>query len=193
VQELDVELERWQRQWHAQEAVPPDLVKTVEAGTRAMRRGLIAEVIVTVVMGGGAIGWALVSRRLDVIVLAIAVWIFIAIAWTASTLLRRGAWEPVTTTTSAFVEISILRCERNLQAIAIQAVLYVIILTFDLVWLYFYRAETSVRDLLMRPPTLITLFIVTPLVAAAAVWYRRRLQRELKNLTELSLQPHESP
>jgi len=38
--------------------------------------------------------------RADVIVLAIAVWFFISIAWTASTLLRRGAWQPVTATTS---------------------------------------------------------------------------------------------
>ena len=185
MQELDLELERWQRQWRAQDAVPADLAKAVDAGTRNMRRGLIAEVVITVVMGGGALGWALASRRPDVIVLAIAVWIFIAMAWTASLLLRRGAWQPVTATTSAFVEISILRCERNLQAIAIQAVLYVVILTFDLIWLYYYRAESSVGELLMRPAVVVTLAIVTPLLAGAAVWYRRRVRRELRNLAQL--------
>lgn len=185
MQEMDLELERWQRQWRAQQVVPFDLAKSVEAGTRNMRRGVIAEIVVTVVMGGGALTWAVAARRADVIVLAIAVWFFISIAWTASTLLRRGAWQPVTATTSAFVDISILRCERNLQAIAVQAGLYVVILVFDLVWLYVYRAESSVAEFLMRPAVLAFLFLVTPLFAAAAMWYRRRLLRELKNLNEL--------
>jgi hypothetical protein len=185
--EMDVELERWQRQWQAQEAVPPDLATAVEAGTRSMRRGVIAEIAVTVIMGGGSIAWAVVSGRFDVMLLAIAVWIFIAVAWTASLLLRRGAWQPLTATTSAFVEISILRCERNLQAIWIQAALFIVILTFDLVWLYFYREESSVRDLMMRPPTLIALLLVTPMLAAVAMWYRRRLRRELKRLRSVRL------
>lgn len=185
MKDMDPELEQWQRQWHAQEAVPADLAKTVDAGTRNMRLGVAAEIVMTIVMGGAAIGWAVAAGRFDVAVLAIAVWIFIAIAWTASTLLRRGAWHPVTATTAAFVDISILRCRRNLQAIAIQAVLYVVILTFDLVWLYFYRGEASVGEFLMRPAVLVFLFVVTPLCATAAVWYRRRLLRELRNLLEL--------
>ena len=185
--ELDLELEQWQRQWHAQEAVPPDLATTVETGTRRMRQGLIAEIGVTIVMGGAAIGWAFASQRADVMVLAIAVWIFIAMAWVASLLLRRGAWQPVTATTAAFVEISILRCQRSLQAIAIQAILYVLILTFDLVWLYFYRGESSVSEFLMRPATLFFLCLVTPVLAAAALWYRRRLQRELTSLRSVRL------
>lgn len=58
-------------------------------------------------------------------------------------------------------------------------------LVFDLVWLYYYRAETTVSEFLMRPAVLVFLFVVTPLVAAAAMWYRRRLLRELRNLLEL--------
>lgn len=185
MQEHDLELEGWQRQWRAQEAVPTDLAKAVEAGTRNIRRGLIAEIVVTMVMGGGSLGWAIVSRRPDVMVLAIGIWIFIGIAWIISTLLRRGTWQPVTATTTAFVEVSILRCQRSLQAVWIQAVLYVVILVFDLVWLYNYRAESSVRELLLRPVVVIVLTIVTPALAAAAAWYRRRLQRELKNLVAL--------
>ena len=95
----------------------------------------------------------------------------------------------MTATTTAFVEVSILRCERSLQAVWIQAVLYVVILVFDLVWLYNYRAESSVREFLLRPAVVIALTIVTPLCAAVAVWYRRRLQRELKNLLELRRAP----
>ena len=71
---------------------------------------------------------------------------------------------------------------RRLQAIWIQAALYVVILTFDLIWLYYYRAESSVTEVLMRPAVLVFLCLVTPLAAAAAMWYRRRLLRELNNL-----------
>jgi hypothetical protein len=37
----------------------------------------------------------------------------------------------------------------------------------------------------MRPAVLGVLLIVTPLLAVAGMWYRRRLLRELKNLVEL--------
>jgi hypothetical protein len=120
-------------------------------------------------------------------VFAIAVWILLAVAWTASLLLRRGAWQPVTATTTAFVEVSILRHQRSLQAIWVQAVLYVVILVFDLVWLYYYRDESSVGEYLMRPAVLVFLFLVTPLIAAAAMWYRRRLLRELKSLRRVRM------
>ena len=76
-------------------------------------------------------------------------------------------------------------CRRS----AIQAVLYVVILVFDFVWLYNYRAESSVREFLLRPAVVIVLTIVTPVLAAAAVWYRQRLQRELKNLVSLRRAP----
>jgi hypothetical protein len=188
MQELDREFEQWQRQWQSQDAeVPADLARSVQTGTRRLRRGLLAEIANTIIIGGGVIVWAALSRRAEVMVLAIAVWILFAVAWTASLLLRRGTWQPVTATTAAFVEVSILRHERSLQAIWIQAVLYVVILLFDLVWLYHYRAETSVSEFMMRPAVLVFLLIVTPLVAAAAMWYRRRLLRELKRLRSIRL------
>jgi len=66
-----------------------------------------------------------------------------------------------------------------------QAALYVAILTFDLIWLYFYRGEAGVRGLLMQPLVLVTLLIVTPGLAAAAMWYRQRLLQQLKSLSAL--------
>jgi hypothetical protein len=185
--EPDLELEGWQRHWQSQDTVPADLAQRVAAGTRSLQRGRIAEILTTIVMCGATAAWALVSRRADVIVLAVGVWLLVAIAWAASTMLRRGISQPVTSTTSAFVEISILRCERSLHAITFQAAFYVVIVGFDLVWLYYYRAESSVQELLMRPPVIGVLTIVTPVLAAAAIWYRRRLQRELKNLISLRL------
>ncbi|HKE83438.1 MAG TPA: hypothetical protein VKB50_06785 [Vicinamibacterales bacterium] len=184
--EPDVELEGWQRQWQSQDAVPPDLVRAVNRGTRRMRQGIVWEVAVTVVMGGGALAWATTSPRSEVFILSIAVWLFIGIAWIASTLLRRGAWHPLGSTTAAFVEISILRCQRNLQALWIQAALYVVISTFNLVWIYKYQARTGVIEFLAEPIVIGFLVFVTPSLAGIWWWYRRRLLRELANLVSLS-------
>jgi hypothetical protein len=183
--ELDTELARWQGEWRAHEGIPPSLARRVERDTRRMRWGVAGEIAVTVAMGGGALGWAVTSRRPDVAILAAGVWIIIAIAWTVSILLRRGAWQPSTTTTAAFMEISILRCERGLQAITAQALLFVPILGFDLVWLYFYRGETSVWTFLTRPAVVRIAWAGTAVAAAGALWYRRRLRRELENLRSL--------
>ena len=183
--EPDLELEEWQRQWHSQEHVAPDLVKAVEKGTRRMRQGIMWEIVVTVVMGGGALAWATVSLRPDVVVLSIAVWLFIGVAWIASVLLRRGAWHPLSATTAAFIDISILRCERNLQALWIQAGLYVVISAFNLAWIYYYQARTSISDFLIEPIVIGFLAVVTPLLAGIWWWYRRRLRRELANLESL--------
>lgn len=150
-----------------------------------MRQGIVWEVAVTVVMGGGALAWAARFPRSDVFLLSTAVWVFIGIAWIASTLLRRGAWHPLATTTAAFIEISILRCERNLQALWIQAVLYAVISTFNLVWIYEYQARTSVIEFLVEPIVIGFLTVVTPTLAGIWWWYRRRLLRELANLVSL--------
>lgn len=183
--EPDVELEGWRRQWQTQDAVPPDLVRAVNRGTRRMRQGIVWEVAVTMVMGGGALAWAAMFPRSDVFVLSTAVWVFIGIAWIASTLLRRGAWHPLATTTAAFIEISILRCKRNLQALWTQAVLYVVISTFNLVWIYKYQARTNVIEFLVEPIVIGFLAVVTPTLAGIWWWYRRRLLRELANLVSL--------
>ena len=99
-----------------------------------MRRFVVGEVAVTMVFGGGSLAWRS-SPRTDALVLALGVWAFIAMAWTISFLLRRGAWAPVTATTTAFLELSILRCRRRRESIVAQCVLYALIVGFDLTWI----------------------------------------------------------
>ena len=60
------------------------------------------------------------------------------------------------------------------------------ILVFDLAWLYWYLQETDVWTFLTRPAVLIVAGIVTPILGAAALWYRGRLRRELENLRRLA-------
>ena len=184
----DIELDTWRRQWHTPATrLPVDLAARVERDTRWMRRFLIGEIAVTIAFCGGSATWTALSGRTDVLVLAIGIWTFTAIAWTMSWLLRRGAWAPVASTTTAFLELSILRCRRRREAVLAQAVLYVMILSFDLVWIYFERAGRSpvTPMAFVTSPSLFWVWGMTAVLGAIALWHRRRLGHELTNLISL--------
>jgi hypothetical protein len=123
-------------------------------------------------------------------VLAVGVWAFLAMAWTLSLLLRRGAWTPMCTTTTAFLELSILRCRRRRESIVAQAVLYVLILAFDFTWIYFARLPAARPHPLafLAAGSFVWVWAVTAVLGIVAVWQRKRLDRELENLTRLRQQ-----
>jgi hypothetical protein len=185
--DADLELDTWRRHWQAGPAVLPSLKQRVERETRAMRRLVIGEIVVTIVFGGGSLAWAALSLRTDVFVLALGVWAFIAIAWMISFLLRRGAWTPVTATTTAFVELSILRCRRRRESIVAQAALYVMILGFDLAWIYATRPASSERSVVsfLTSGEIAWVWALTAALGAAAIGQRRKLARELETLMNL--------
>jgi hypothetical protein len=56
------------------------------------------------------------------------------------------------------------------------------------VWLHFFREETSVWTFLTRLAVLLIAWVGTAVAAAVALWYRRRLRRELEPLLRLRLQ-----
>jgi hypothetical protein len=188
--ESDTELDTWRREWQTDDVIPPDLRQRVERETRNLRRAVYAQVAVTAIIGGGVVAWALVSQRPNVLTLAIGVWFFIAVAWVISIGLSREIMKPSAATTTAFVELSIRRCRNRLQALIAQCLLYVMILTFDLVWIYYYKAETRSLDLwtFLTSGRLLVVWPVTATLVAAAVWYRLSLHRELQNLLNLRRQ-----
>jgi hypothetical protein len=179
---VDVELESWRRSWHAAPAAVPDLRERVERETRTMRRFLVGEVIITVVFCGGTLAWTLLSRRTDALIFAIGVWFFTAVAWTLSYLLRRDAWAPAALTASAFLDLSILRCRRRYEAIVAQSILYVLILTFDLWWIYVGRADRTGVLAFLTSPGIAWVWLVTAALGLVALRQRRRLARELEHL-----------
>jgi hypothetical protein len=188
--EPDIELDTWRRDWQVGSIAPANLTQRVERETQIMWRFVVAKIAVTVVFGGGSIAWAALSHRRDALGLAIAIWGFIAIAGTISWLLRRGAWGPVMATTTTFLELSILRCRRSREAIVAQCVLYLIILSFDLAWIYFQRAQESPLDVatFLRTGSVVWTWMITAALAVMAVRQRQRLGRELKYLTRLQEQ-----
>jgi len=184
--EADVELDSLRRLWQARAPAVPDMRERVERDTRRMRWFVAGDIAVTVVFGGGSLAWAALSRRTDVLVLAIGVWLFIAIASTLAFLLRRGAWTPAAATTTAFLDLTILRCRRRREAVAVQAVLYVMILGFDLTWIYFATPRPVAGALaFLTSGAILWVWAITAVLGVAAVKYRQKLTRELAALTEL--------
>lgn len=185
--QADVELDAWRVLWQARAPAMPDVKALVERETRRMRRFVAGEIAVTIVFGGGSLGWAAASRGTDVFVLAIGVWLFIAIAWTLAFLLRRGAWTPAAATTTAYLDLAILRCRRRREAVMAQAVLYTMILGFDLTWIYFSTPPRATPGALafLTSGAIAWVWVVTAALAVAAVRYRQKLARELEALTGL--------
>jgi hypothetical protein len=182
---LDLELEAWRREWQAQPAAVPDLQRQVARRIRAARISLAIEILVTIVFGAGVSAWAMVTKRLDLVVLAVGVWVFLIITWITSLALARGTWRPSARTAAAFLEFSALSCQRSRQAIAAAAVIYAALLAFVLGWKYLtLAADVSVPVFLMSGSNL-TVWAITAFLAAAGVHRRRALARELNRLREL--------
>jgi hypothetical protein len=184
--DIDLELQAWRSDWQTASAAPVDLTRRVERETRSMRRYMLFEILITVVFGGGTIVGAALATWDDALVLTVGVWIFIGVAWTMSMLLRRGAWAPITATTAAFLELSILRCQRRREAVLAQAVLYVTLLSFLLWWIYGHRGhEFEDVSAFLASTELWWVWLVTVVLAALAARQRQRLGLELDALTAL--------
>jgi hypothetical protein len=174
----DLELEAWRAQWRANTEVPADLRRKVARGTRHLRVMLALEVLVTVGIGGGSTVWAAMEPRAEMLVLAGAVWLFLAAAWTFATINRKGTWSPAALTTAEFVDLSIRRCRGKLAAMRFGVWLYFAEMAFCLTWLY--------RDPARRTPLPAIVFaVVTPVFLIGIARYRRKARAELSGLLEL--------
>ena len=184
---VDAELENWRREWQTADAVPLDLRKSVERQTRAMRLGVLGDVLVTVAMGGGTTWWAVSSRQPDVALLAAATWVFIAVAWAFGLAVNAGRWEPSALDTKAFLDLSISRCRARLATVTFSACLAVSEMVFGLAWVYRHSPERQpVLPWLFfssLPIDFVWAFATTFLVLL--VWYRRKKKAELDYLLQV--------
>jgi hypothetical protein len=181
----DPELETWRREWQAQNLIPVDLAERVDREIRVQRYGVALALLVSAAFGITVPVWAVVSGRPEVAVLAAAVWLFIALNWIVSWRLGRGLSRPPARTTAAFLEFSILSCQRRRQAIVAASVLYAVMLVFNLTWIY--QAQLGAPGLwpFLTSARVLGAFAITGFLAGLAVWNRRRLGRQLDNLLRL--------
>jgi hypothetical protein len=179
---VDTELEAWRQQWQSGTAVPLDLRRKVERQSLFMKLALIADILVTVTIGGGTTAWALRSPQPEVVFLAIATWIFIATAWAFSLLLNRGSWSPSAQDTAAFIDLSVRRCRGKLAAVSFGAGLFLLQIAFVLGWVYRYSPahQTPLLTWLFFGSIPIDIvWLCTVAFFAFLVWYRRRKRAEL--------------
>jgi hypothetical protein len=186
----DTELDLWRAQWRScsEIAVAADLSRRVERQSRWMRIMLIVDVLVTVGIGGTVAAAAVLFPNTDNIVLAVATWLFIASAWFFAAINHRGMWKPETSTTAAFLDISLRRCRARLRATVFGAFLYVTEIAFCLMWLYHYHSQRQVLTLgtFLTWNSILAVWLVTLVLLVAWVRYRRAKSRELAQLRQLS-------
>jgi hypothetical protein len=185
---VDTELEVWRRQWQSGTTVPLDLRRRVERQSRSMKIALIADVLVTITIGGATAGWAIRSPQRENVLLAVATWVFIAIAWTFSLTRNRGNWAPSARDTAAFVDLSLRRCRAKLAAVWFAAGLFVVQIVFVLAWVY--RNSPAHRQplstwLFFGSPPIDVVWICTLGFFGFLVWYRRRKRAEWASLISL--------
>jgi hypothetical protein len=185
---IDIELEAWRQQWQSGATVPLDLRRRVERQSRFMKIALIGDILVTITIGGATTGWAFRSPQPDIVLLAVATWVFIATAWTFTLTVNRSNWSPSAQDTAAFVDLSVRRCRGRLSAIWFAAGLFVFQIVFVLGWVY--RNSPAHRQPLLTwlffgSIPIDVVWLCTLAFFAFLVWYRRRKRTELASLLSL--------
>jgi hypothetical protein len=185
----NVELETWRRLWHEQSSRPvsADLRDRVARETRLKKLGLIGSTSVTVLIGGWITLRAISSARPEDVALAVETWLFIAVVWTGALWIDRGTWRPLAQTTTAFVDLSIRRCESTLSALRFGLFLYIGQLAILLAWQSRYSSMAPAA-LWTSWPVVLLGWIGAPAVCAFAIWYTRRKKSELAQLLAMRRQ-----
>ena len=177
---LDSELELWRAEWQSAPEAPAlaDLRRRVARQSLYMRLLLVAEILVTIVIGGGTILIAALDPRPANILLAAATWLFIAVAWIFALVSRKDTWAPAASTTSAYLDLSIRRSRAALRTVIFGAILYLCEMSFCLAWIFHETHSLSKT----------TIQIVTAITALFAIFllrYHRKKRTELSYLLSL--------
>lgn len=197
----DFDLEALREDWQTEDSIPPALRRNVERQSRWMKIGLAGDILVTVVIGGGATAWALLSGQKDAGYVAFGTWMFIAGAWMFVLMINRGLWAPSATDAATFVDLSIRRCQASLAATWFAAMLFVAEMVFGLSWAYTHADlhEFIGRWLLFSFIQIDVVWISTVVFAIGILWFRSKKKRELARLLDLRRtmgeadQPSKSP
>jgi len=183
------ELENWRWLWLSQPAATIHLIRKVERQTVYMQLGRIAEILVTVFVGGGLSVWAIVKWNLDIALVAFGAWAFLLFAWRASVGSTRDVWSAGEATVTSYLDLAIERCRRSVAGMRAINALVLGETVFGLL-----IGNKIVADLgRWKPSSFLISLSISTVVAVALVLMtqaikRRKLQPELEYLLRLRRQ-----
>jgi hypothetical protein len=182
----NVDIDAWRQLWQASADGPgaADLRDRVARETRRQKIAMIGPVLVTIVIGGWTLLRGYASPGFDNVLLAVETWLFIAVAWLGGLWIDRGTWRPLSDSTSAFIDISIRRCEAALRGLKFLAVMYVVQLAFVLFWKLQF-SSIGFAELMTSWPVIVLGWIAGPALFGFVVWYDRAKRAELSYLLDL--------
>jgi hypothetical protein len=153
-----------------------------------MKIGLVGDTLVTLVMGGGTTVWAMRSPDSDVVLVAVATWLFLAAAWVFVLMANRGLWGPSGMDSAAFVDLSLRRCRSALMATWFASALFVCEVAFGLWWAYQHSIQGRMpvlNWLLFGSLRVDIVWVFTVIFFGAVAWYRRKKRSELSRLLQM--------
>jgi hypothetical protein len=191
--ESDDELRDWIADWQAEPEPAPELREAIRR--RVKRQGLkmawslAGEVVLTAGLLAIVIRGALL--RPEPLNLAAMTGLAVLILWALGCSLwyRRGTWRPSAETTSAFLNLSILRCHRRLAVVRAGWFLLAVELAILIPWLFVILGDSSLGDYL---GAFGFLALLTALVVAFSLTAQGRARRELEELEEVRRSLEES-
>ena len=184
---VDLELENWKSLWQTDVQVPADLREKANRQLRRMRTMLVADIGVTVVMGGAAIAWAMTPKQPPVRLLASWVWMTLIAAWLFRWFNDRGNWTGAAPNTEVFLELLQRRYRASLRSLKFGYALGVVQLLFSSAWVYFElnrNAPITILQFLTLKANLAA-WSCALLLFVGAVRFSRKLERELAYVRQL--------
>lgn len=191
----DDELEVWRRQWHAQPAVPIDLIRKVERQTVYLKLQRLA-LILPILVGIGTIVAAIIMKTAPWILLAVGTWVFIIWGLVFQYKNDKGIWAPAAETTSAYLELSITRCRKKLNDIRYTLLFAPLLTLFVLIVDYQILASKGVIRTPEDVAKIVSGFLfavgVVTVVMLLMLAKRKRVKNELAYLLNLQRQLEEN-
>jgi hypothetical protein len=185
-----LDLDDMKQRWQAQASAGPDfstLRQHVAADNRNHRRTLLFVSLATVAVLMVSFGFAWRSGRTDAWFSFGFTTAFAALIWVIGLWLSRGTWEPRDSSTAAYLEVSIQRCQSVILAAPVGVVLYLAGLAGSLAWKQ--RAlGLDWEQLVMTPSVVIAGWIGAPLYSLGMLWNAQRHRRRLAVLLDLRRQ-----
>ena len=143
--------------------------------------------LVTLVIGWGTIGRAVVFGGLENIAVAMETGLFMALIWAGAVWIDRGTWRPLGNTTAAFVDMSIRRCQSDISGLRFAVILYIGQFIAVLA-LKRYLSSAAPLDLMTAWPVVVLGWLGFPVFLMFVLWYGRRKKRTLVHLLQLRQQ-----